>query len=518
MKRYARRPSVWIALATATVLVAAACSGGSGGSGTPSAGGDLMIGVAQDAVSMNATNTFDNNSIFIFEQIMQPLFTVTPDGKGTQPLLATGFTLSPDNLTYTIKLRPDVKFSSGAPMTSADVKFSIDADTKTGDSGWGYINAAIDNVAAPDPSTVVVKVKYPWAPLIADLSLFSNGIVPNNYGGQSAADFYTHPVGTGPFMWGEWQKGRFLKLVKNPNYWEAGLPHLNSVQWNVIPDDNTRMLQLQSGQVQIDALPTWSTMNALKSQPTIHAQTFPSTELDYIAMNEQKEPFGDVHIRRAISYAIDRKALVSTALFGQGAPANSLFMPGVPFYDQNTKGLQFDVAAAKQEMAQSSKPNGFTTTLAIQSGNSTEQTVAQIVQSELKDVGITVNIAQIDPTTQHAQVQQGNYEMAMSIWTMDIADPDEWVTFAVNPNGGSHSAFTYYDNPAVIGLAKQGQSQTDPAQRQRIYSDLQNQVAADAPLAWLYYVPYAYPSSTKVSGFSVTPLGNYPLQGVSLSK
>ncbi|HEY6575732.1 MAG TPA: ABC transporter substrate-binding protein, partial [Mycobacterium sp.] len=152
-----------------------------------------MIGVAQDAVSMNATNTFDNNSIFIFEQIMQPLFTVTPDGKGTQPLLATGFTLSPDNLTYTIKLRPDVKFSSGAPMTSADVKFSIDADSKTGDSGWGYINAAIDSVAAPDPSTVVVKVKYPWAPLIADLSLFSNGIVPNNYGGQAAADFYTHP-------------------------------------------------------------------------------------------------------------------------------------------------------------------------------------------------------------------------------------------------------------------------------------------------------------------------------------
>jgi len=477
-----------------------------------------MIGVAQDAVSMNATNTFDNNSIFIFEQIMQPLFTVTADGKGTQPLLATGYTLSPDNLTYTIKLRPDVKFSSGAPMTSADVKFSIDADTKTGESGWGYINAAIDNVTAPDPTTVVVKVKYPWAPLIADLSLFSNGIVPIDYGGQSAADFYTHPVGTGPFMWGEWQKGRFLKLVKNPNYWEPGLPHLNSVRWNVVPDDNTRMLQLQGGQIHIDALPTWSTMNALKSQPTINAQTFPSTELDYIGLNEQKEPFGDVHIRRAISLAIDRKALVSTALFGQGTPANSLFMPGVPFYDPNTKGLQFDVNAAKAEMAQSSKPNGFTTTLAIQSGNSTQQTDAQIVQSELKDIGITVNIAQIDPTTQHAQVQQGDYEMAMSVWTMDIPDPDEWVNFAVNPTGGSHSAFTYYDNPAVIAMAQQGQRQTDPVQRQKIYSDLQNQVAADAPLALLYYVPYAYPSSTKVTGFSVTPLGNYPLQGVSLSQ
>ena len=515
MNRRFGRPSGWVALATVTAVLAAGCSGGGGSS---SAGGDLVIGVAQDAVSMNATNTFDNNSIFIFEQIMQPLFTVTADGKSTQPLLATGYTMSPDQLTYTIKLRPDVKFSNGAPMTSADVKFSIDADTKTGDSGWGYINAAIDQVTAPDPSTVVVKTKYPWAPLIADLSLFSNAIVPNNYGGESAADFYTHPVGTGPFMWGEWQKGRSLKLVKNPNYWEAGLPHLNSVQWNVVPDDNTRMLQLQGGQIHIDALPTWSTMNALKQQPNINAQTFPSTELDYVALNEKKEPFGDVHIRRAISYAIDRKALVNTALFGQGTPANSLFMPGVPYYDPNTKGLQFDVAAAKAEMAKSSKPGGFTTTLAIKSGDSTEQTDAQIIQSELKDIGITVNIAQIDPTTQHAQVQSGDYEMAMSVWTMDIPDPDEWVTFAVNPNGGTHSAFTYYDNPAVIELAKQGQIQSDPAKRQKIYSDLQNQVAADAPLVWLYYVPYAYPSSTKVTGFSVTPLGNYPLQGVSLSK
>jgi len=515
MNRRFGRPSGWVALATVTAVLTAGCSGGGGSS---SAGGDLVIGVAQDAVSMNATNTFDNNSIFIFEQIMQPLFTVTADGKSTQPLLATGYTMSPDQLTYTIKLRPDVKFSNGAPMTSADVKFSIDADTKTGDSGWGYINAAIDQVTAPDPSTVVVKTKYPWAPLIADLSLFSNAIVPNNYGGESAADFYTHPVGTGPFMWGEWQKGRSLKLVKNPNYWEAGLPHLNSVQWNVVPDDNTRMLQLQGGQIHIDALPTWSTMNALKQQPNINAQTFPSTELDYVALNEKKEPFGDVHIRRAISYAIDRKALVNTALFGQGTPANSLFMPGVPYYDPNTKGLQFDVAAAKAEMAKSSKPGGFTTTLAIKSGDSTEQTDAQIIQSELKDIGITVNIAQIDPTTQHAQVQSGDYEMAMSVWTMDIPDPDEWVTFAVNPNGGTHSAFTYYDNPAVIELAKQGQIQSDPAKRQKIYSDLQNQVAADAPLVWLYYVPYAYPSSTKVTGFSVTPLGNYPLQGVSLSK
>jgi peptide/nickel transport system substrate-binding protein len=519
MKTKTRRIGMLAAVAVATMLVVTGCSSGASADSASSGskGGNLIIADAQDAVSMNPTTSFDNTSIYIFEQIMQPLFTVTKNGKGTQPELATGYTISPNKLTYTIKLRKGVKFSNGQTMTSKDVKFSIDAATATGNTGWGYINAAIDNITTPNPNTVVINLKYVWAPLIADLSLFSNSIVPYNYGGESAADFYTHPIGTGPFKWDFWHKGRSLKLVKNTDYWQAGLPKLNSVTWNVVPDDNTRKLQLQGGQVDIDALPTWSTMNALKASSGVKATSFPSTEIDYIGFNEQKAPFQDVHVRQAISAAINRKALVSAALFGHGTPANSLLMPGVPFYDKNTKGIQYNVSAAKKYLAESSEPNGFTTTLGIQSGNSEQATIGQIVQSELKKIGITVNIQQIDPTTLHAQVQEGQYVMAISQWTMDIPDPDEWVTFAVDPNGGAHSAFTWYNNPSVIALAKQGQTTTATAARQTIYSELQNKVAADAPMAWMYYVPYAYPTSTKVKGFYVTPLGNYPLQYVSLS-
>ncbi len=103
-----------------------------------------MIARPADAVSMNNTTTFDNPSIFTFEQIMEPLFTVSDDGRDVKPWLATGYTVSADKLTYTIKLRPGVTFSDGTPMTAKDVKFSIDADTATADTGWGYINAAID--------------------------------------------------------------------------------------------------------------------------------------------------------------------------------------------------------------------------------------------------------------------------------------------------------------------------------------------------------------------------------------
>src|SRR5690349_15569958 len=179
------------------MTLVAACGGSSssgsssGGTSTggPVHGGNLVIARTADSQSMNNTTVFDNESIWIFEQIFQTLYTVTPNGKGVQPELATSYKVSADKKTYTFTLRSGVKFSTGQPMTSADVKFSIDQASAAA-KGWGYINTAIKSVEAPTPSTVVVNLKYPWAPLLADLSLFSNGIVPANYGGKTETQFY----------------------------------------------------------------------------------------------------------------------------------------------------------------------------------------------------------------------------------------------------------------------------------------------------------------------------------------
>ena len=339
----------------ALVLMAGCGSGGSGGSatgsssasaGAPVHGGNLVFAAVQDAQSMNATTVFDNNSIWIFEQIYQTLYTVTNNGKGVMPWLATGYTVSANKKVYTFTLRPGVKFSNGKPMTSADVKFSIDQNRKA-TKGWAYLDTAIKSVQDPSPETVVINLKYPWAPLLADLSLFANGIVPNNYGGETEAQFYTHPIGTGPFKWDYWHKGSALKLVRNPYYWQPGKPYLNSITWTDVPNDNTRQLQLKGGQAQIDQTPAWSTVSSLKSTPGVVMHLFNSTQTNYLAFNELRKPFQDVHVRRAISLAIDRNALVKAVLFGNGKPANSLFPPQVPYYDPTTPGYQFNLAAGE---------------------------------------------------------------------------------------------------------------------------------------------------------------------------
>jgi peptide/nickel transport system substrate-binding protein len=513
-------------IGVAALLVVAACgssgssssSSSSGGSaGAPVHGGNLTFAAVQDAQSMNATTVFDNNSIWIFEQIYQTLYTVTNDGKGVKPLLATSYTMSSDKKTYTFQLRKGVKFSNGKTMTSADVKFSIDQNRKAA-QGWAYLDSAIKSVDAPSPDTVVINLKFPWAPLLADLSIFANGIVPNNYGGETENQFYQHPVGTGPFKWDYWHKGSALKLVRNPLYWEKGKPYLDSVTWTDVPSQNTRELQLKGGQAQIDQTPAWSTVASLKSTPNVNMFLFPSTQTNYMSFNENVKPFQDVHVRRAISLAINREALVKAVLFGNGKPANSLFPPQVPFYQKSTPGLQFNVAQAKQEMAKSSVPHGFTTTLLIASGNSDYLTISTIVQSELKPLGIKVKIQQLDPNTENTDTQSLKYDMNLTLWTMDIPDPDELATFAVDPSSGAKSFFTDYNNPAVIKATHQAEVTTNAAQRQAFYNTVQTGAANDAFMAFLYYSPYPYATTSNVHGFLVTPLGNMHMEDVWLSK
>jgi len=501
---------------TASSSAGGATSSSSASTGTPVTGGNLVFANPQDAQSLDESTVFDNNSIWILEQITQPLFTVTANGKGVMPWLATGYTESKNGLTYTISLRKGVTFSTGAPMTSKDVQFSLEK-TMAASQGWGYIDSAIKSVSAPSADTVVINLKYKWAPILADLALFANGVVPDNYGGKTASAFYQAPIGTGPFKFDYWHKGSALKLIKNTDYWQPGKPYLDSVTWTDVPNDNTRQLQVTSGQAQIDQFPAWSTVATLKSTPSVALSLFPSTETNYLAFNEHVKPFQDVNVRRAISYAIDRGALVKAVLFGNGKPANSIFPPQLNYYDANSGGLQYSMAAAKAALAKSSVPKGFTTTLLLPAGNSDYATIGTIVQSELKPLGINVQIQQQDPNTANGNFQSGKYDMYFSLWTMDIPDPDELATFALDPTAGSKSFFTFYNNPTVVKAVHAAEVTTDTTARQSDYNTAQTLAAQDAFMSFLYYSPYQYVESSNVHGFLVTPLGNYHMEDVSLS-
>ena len=520
------RTTAALALIAAGAMTLVAACGGSSSSGSSSGGnsaggpvhgGNLVIARTADSQSMNNTTVFDNESIWIFEQIMQPLYTVTPNGKGVMPWLATSYTVSPNKKAYTFTLRKGVKFSNGKPMTSADVKFSIDQASAAA-KGWGYINTAIKSVAAPSPQTVVVNLKYPWAPLLADLSLFSNAIVPANYGGQTENAVLPAPDRDRPVQVGLLAQGLGAQAGPQPVLLAAGqaLPGQRHLDRRAQRQHQGTAAQGRAGPG--GRVPGLVHGGSLKATSGITMNLFNSTRTDYLAFNETVKPFQDVHVRRAISYAINRAALVKAVLFGNGKPANSLFPPQVPYYQPATKGLQYNLAAAKAEMAKSSVPHGFTTTILVSNGFSDYLTIATILQSELKPLGINLKIQQLDPNTANLDQQNLKYDMTLTYWTMDIPDPDELATFAVDPNSGARSFFTAYNNPTVVKATHDAEQTLTTSARQSLYNTVQSDSAADAFMAFLYYSPYAYATTSNVHGFFVTPLGNYHLENVWMSK
>ena len=487
-----------------------------GGSSAGKKGGDLVIVRDRDSVSMDKTTVFSNGSLWVYQQMYECLLAMTDDGQGVKPWLAESYKMAADNMSCTFKLKAGVKFSNGQPMTSADVKFSIDESSKT-KGGWEFINTAIKEITTPDDLTVVVKTKYPWAPLLADLSCPNNGIIPKNYGGKSAKDFYTAPVATGPFIWDTWVKGNFIRLKKNPTYWQPGKPSLDTVTWKVVSDENARAIQLQGGQAHINEAPPFSSLDQLKATQDVKVELFPSTRTDFIMMNETKTPYQDVHVRRAISYAINREALVKNVLFGHGAPANSFLMPTVPFYDKNTPGIQYDMDKARAELKQSSVPNGFTTTWLGLSGDSVDSAISQILQASLKDLGITLKIQNVDGSAQHDLTGKLQYEIAHSYWTMDLADPDELVQYALDPDSGGRSFNTGMKNVELIDLTRQAAREFDKTKRQALYTQIQQKAAETAFLGFLFYTPFPYTTRSSVNGFKVLPTGFYHMENVSLS-
>jgi peptide/nickel transport system substrate-binding protein len=364
-----------------------------------------------------------------------------------------------------------------------------------------------------------VQLAEPWAPFISDISVFANAILPNNYGGKSEAEFFKQPVGTGPFtVAGFSPDASSLTLTKNPNYWQPGKPYLDSVDLLYVDDDNQRVLQLRGGQVDlIDSVPP-ADVASLKANSGLTVSLFPAWEVDLLVMNEKLPQYADLHVRRAITYAINRPALVAASSFNTAKPGGSFFPPSLEYYSASTPVLAYSLNAAQAELAKSAFPNGFKTTLLIDGGVQKWVTFAQIIQQALAPLKIDVSINALDHAAFESTFQKEDYDLFIDYAINDISDPDEMADFELDyKDGGSQSYWSSFNNPAIVKLVHQAEAETVPAKRASLYAKIQALVAGDAPFVPLDYPPYIYAGSTKVQGFAVNPGGAYRLEDVWLA-
>ena len=479
-------------------------------------GGDLVFARTRDNAGMDPVEAVETDTIYVLDHIFETLFATSDDGSEVVPKLASGVEISDDALTYTVALRDDVTFSNGEPMTSEDVRWSV--ERALNDSPFGFLLSAIDTIDTPDEGTVVFNLQFPWAPFLADLSLWAAGIMPAEFGGMEPEEFFENPIGTGPFTLDEWNPGESIRLVRNPNYWQEGKPYLDSVTWTLVPDENTRMLQLEGEQADIISEVPLSQMDALNSKDGIVADSFELATVFWLSFNTTEPPFDDIHLRRAIAHAIDKEAIADAVLFGFGGPACSVISPVVPFHDPDTPCLEHDLELAADELAQSAYPDGVTVEYLV--GDQTpDRPIAEIIQNQLAPLGIDVELRPIDFGQFYSTVFEFDYQMAYTGWTMDIPDPDQKIAFMFDPElGGGDSYSTGYENPEMIELVRAGQQAVDLDERAEIYAQIQALAAEESPFIPLVVLDNAFAWREDVRGLYINPVGKRNLENVWLER
>lgn len=477
----------------------------------------LTLGWAIETKTLDPANNPQNPDIWVISNIYDQLIRVANDGKTLTPDLATSWNINSAGTVYTFHLRSGVTFHNGQKLTAADVKFCLDR-ARNPKEAWSWTLGAIKSVAAPNPSTVVVTLSHPWAPFLSDVSLFDTGVYPAAYFKKVGASYMSsHPVGTGPYSFATWKRGQYLRLQKNPHYWMAGKFPMQYVEYDLIPDNNTRLLKTEAGELDIDNVLPPNQIATVKNNPAVKVVIDPSTETYYFVPNTKMAPFGDLKVRQAVSHAIDRASFVKAVQYGYASVANSFLPRGAIDYNPNIPVPTYDLALAKKLISQSSVPHGFKMTFYVSSGDTITNEEAQIFQSDVAPLGIKVTIKTMDGTTLFNDQQAGKVSFTSNIWTNDIPDPDELVTFSAACASGSWNFNSFYCNQQVKTLAQRAERVSDAATRHNLYFQIQQLWAQDQWFYALYYAPFVNAVNSHVHGFHENPLGYFVFQGVTKS-
>jgi len=498
------------------LLFAAAIALGAAGipSGAASADSTLRIAREQDSATFDPAKTVLAPDIWVLTQFYSTLVRSDPTATKIIPDLAESWTISPDGKTYTFKLR-DAKFSDGAPVQASDVVFSLTRVRDLKDSPLRALFAPLDKAAAPDPRTVVLTLKNPSPPFLSTLAMFAASVLPEKVVKAEGDSFGDHPVGSGAFVLKEWRRGEVVKLDRNPNYWEPGLPKLDHIEWQYVSDDSTRVLKLQAGEVDAATFIPWNQIKALQADPHLRVQLDKSTRMDHILINHKHPPLDNKAVRQALNMAIDQKAIVDVVTSGFGTPANSFFpLDGVD-YNPDNPNYPHDPAKAKA-MLDKAGVKGLKLDFVIVAGDSSHEQIAVLVKDELAKVGVELNIVKLEAGQQWDALVAGDYDLGVMWWLNDVSDPDEKAEFCVSGDSENRSYYTNYKNPEVSDLVAKAAVELNPEKRKEMYFKIQAIAKDDVHWIDLYYSPFRNGSRSNVKGFTQDPLGRYALETTSI--
>lgn len=418
--------------------------------------------------------------------------------------------ISKDGLTITFRLRPNVKWHDGQPLTAEDVKFTwelhMHPDVQVV-SRAGF--ETIDSIATPDTQTVVMNLKRSEADFLTTWAAPEGSILPKHILSQYAPSeitkthrFSQSPIGSGPFKFKEWKDGEYVLLEANTEYYGDG-PYLAKVIQKVVPDSNTLLTQLRTGEVDIVQVQP-NQYELAKAIPHVKVDLNPASIYQHITLNFDKVPaFKDKLVRQALSYAIPRYLIVQSICKDVAVPATASIAPISWAYNPNIKPYPYDLQKANQlldaagwKMTSSGirEKDGakLTFTISTNSGNITREQIEQVLQQEWKKIGVDLVIQNYEATTFFGDIlNYRKFDAALFAWITG-SDPNEIFSYhsrqiPTPENNWEGQNYSGYINPEMDELQVKGLTTFDQEERQKIYYRVQEICHDELPMLYLYY-------------------------------
>lgn len=464
--------------------------------------------------------------------------TIEPGKSDLVPGLAEKWDISADGLTYTFHLRKGVKFHNGEELKADDVLFTfdrmLDPATKALNTDFMDMIAgakdrmdgkadSVSGIKVLDDYTVEIRLEKPFAPFLANIATPAGSIFNRKATTAAGEEFGLKPeltIGTGPFVFHSWTLNDQHILVANKDYFK-GAPKLEGVIFKIVPDAETQRMQFETGELDVfdcdnarSQIPYFEGSEKWKNQIV----SGPRVGLHYYCINEGIKPMEDVRVRKALQMAIDRETLLEKLFYGKGVIANGIMPIGLVGHNPSLEKISYDPAKAKALLAEAGYPNGFDMVISQVTDRPASLKMNEAIQSMLGQVGIKLEIQQMDSASWFATRNEGKLPSYYSDWSADFNDPDNFMyTFFYEDNSVARSF--NYNNKEVSDKLVAARAMTVPEERYALYQELEKKIVID-DAAWipLFSLDHLFVVQPRVKNFQVSWNGwsNMPYRNITI--
>ncbi len=485
-----------------------------------------------DPALYTAGTTFDASSHTVYDHLTEFETGTT----NVVPGLAESWDISDDGTTYTFHLRDGIQFHSNdlftpsRPMNADDVIYTF--ERQQGDGSWEYFNAMsmpdlLESIEKVDDLTVRFNLTRPEAPFIANMAMDFASIMSKEYADQmeeagTPEMLNQRPIGTGPFVFEDYQTDAVIRYRKNENYFRKGIPKVDNLIFAITPDASVRLQRLQAGECQIMPYPNPADIDSIRSNTDLELLDQAGLNVGYMAYNTTQEPFDDPQVRKALNMAIDKQAIIDVIFQGYGEIAKNPIPPTMWSYNDEVKDDPYDPEKARQMLQDAGVENLSMRIWAMpvqRPYNPNARRMAELIQEDFSEVGVDVEIVSYEWGEYLERSKAEDRDGAVLLgWTGDNGDPDNFLAVLLGCDAVGNSNRAQWCNEEFDGLVQEAKTLSDQSERAKLYEQAQMVFKDQAPWATIAHSTVFMPIRSEVEGYIVHPLGGHIFHTVELSE